>query len=92
MTWKVEFEAGALKDLKRLDRPVALRILSFLRNRLATLKDPRSQGAALTGSKLGEFWRYRVGDYRIVCQIRDKQLVILAVSIGHRREIYRQRS
>ncbi len=89
MTWKVEFEAGALKDLKKLDRPIAQRILSFLSKRISVLKDPRSVGAALTGSNLGELWRYRVGDYRIICQIRDKQLVILAVSIGHRREIYR---
>lgn len=89
MTWKVEFEAGALKDLKKLDRPVAQRILTFLRTRISGLKDPRSVGAALTGSKLGELWRYCIGDYRIVCQIRDKELVILAVSIGHRREIYR---
>lgn len=89
MAWRIEFEAGALKDLKKLDRPIAQRIVSFLRDRVAPLDDPRSMGAALLGSKLGEFWRYRVGDYRIICEIRDKELVILAVSIGHRREIYR---
>jgi mRNA interferase RelE/StbE len=89
LAWKVEFEAGALKDLKKLDRSVALRITSFLRNRVASLEDPRGIGAALQGSKLGELWRYRVGDYRIICEIRDRELVILAVSIGHRREIYR---
>lgn len=89
MAWSVEFDAGALKDLKKLDRQVAQRITSFLRSRVAKLDDPRSIGSALRGSELGELWRYRVGDYRIICDIRNKQLVILAVSIGHRREIYR---
>ena len=62
MAWKVEYEAGALKDLKKLDRQVAKRIVSFLRDRVASLESPRSIGAALQGSKLGELWRYRVGD------------------------------
>jgi mRNA interferase RelE/StbE len=89
LAWQIEYEAGALKDLKKLDRPVAKRIISFLRDRIAPLVDPRSIGKALQGSKLGEFWCYRVGDYRIICEIQDHELVILAVSIGHRREIYR---
>jgi mRNA interferase RelE/StbE len=87
--WEIEFESGALKDLKRLDREVARRITSFLKTRIATLANPRGIGSALKGSELGELWRYRVGDYRIICEIRDKELVILAVSIGHRREVYR---
>jgi len=89
LAWQIEFEAGALKDLKRLDREVARRITSFLKTRVAGQDNPRSIGAALKGSQLGELWRYRVGDYRIICEIRDKELVILAISIGHRREIYR---
>ena len=89
MAWRIEFDAGALKDLKKLDREISRRITSFLGKRIATLDDPRSIGAALKGTELGELWRYRVGDYRIICEIRDKQLVILAISIGHRREIYR---
>ncbi|MFZ0393236.1 MAG: type II toxin-antitoxin system RelE/ParE family toxin [Terracidiphilus sp.] len=89
MAWRIEFEAGAVKDLSKLDRPIAKRITTFLRTRVAALDDPRSFGAALKGSELGELWRYRVGDYRIICEIRDKELVILAVSIGHRREVYR---
>lgn len=89
MAWTVEYEAGAVKDLKKLDRQMAKRIVEFLRDRVAPLDDPRSIGAALRGSELGELWRYRVGDFRIICQIRDRELVILAVSIGHRREIYR---
>jgi mRNA interferase RelE/StbE len=89
LAWAIEFDSGALKDLKKLDRQIAQRITVFLRNRVTKLDDPHSIGSALKGSTLGELWRYRVGDYRIVCDIRDKELVILAVSIGHRREIYR---
>ena len=89
MAWQIEFEAGAVKDLKKLDREVARRITSFLKTRIVPLENPRSIGAALKGSNLGELWRYRVGDYRIVCEIRDKELIILAISIGHRREVYR---
>lgn len=89
MAWRIEYEAGALKDLKKLDRPVAGRITTFLRDKVAALDDLRSVGAALQGSELGELWRYRAGDYRIICEIQDRELVSLAVSIGHRREIYR---
>jgi mRNA interferase RelE/StbE len=89
LAWQIEFEAGALKDLKKLDREVAKRITSFLKTRITVLENPRSIGAALKGSNLGELWRYRVGDYRIICEIRDKELIILAISIGHRREVYR---
>lgn len=89
MAWQIEYEAGALKDLKKLDKTIAKRIVSFLSGRVSPLEDPRSIGAALHGSELGDLWRYRVGDYRIICEIRDHELVILAVSIGHRREIYR---
>ena len=89
MAWQIEFDAAALKDLKKLDREAAQRLTTYLRKRVAPLDDPRSIGAALKGSQFGELWRYRVGDYRIICQIRDKELVILAVSIGHGREIYR---
>jgi mRNA interferase RelE/StbE len=89
LAWRIEFDQGALKDLKKLDRGVAARITSFLKTRVADSPDPRGIGSALKGSEPGEFWRYRVGDYRIICEIQDEQLVILAVSIGHRREVYR---
>jgi mRNA interferase RelE/StbE len=89
LAWRIEFDSGALKDLKKLDRQVAHRIItSFLRTRVAKLEDPRNIGSALKGAQLGALWRYRVGDDRIICDIRDKELTILAVSIGHRREIY----
>ena len=88
MAWRVEFEDAALKELAKLDKPVARRILAFLRERVAALDDPRSVGEALKGSKLGEFWKYRVGDYRIVAHIEDGALRILVLKVGNRREVY----
>jgi len=67
----------------------ANRIVSFLADRVVQDDNPRQTGAALQGSELGSFWRYRVGDYRIICDIQDHKLVVLVVEIGHRREIYR---
>ena len=87
LAWRVEFEDAALKELAKLDKPVARRILAFLRERVSQLDDPRSVGEALTGSKLGEFWKYRVGDYRIVAHIEDEALRILVLKVGHRREV-----
>ena len=89
MAWKVELDRGALCDLDKLDRQTARRILVFLHDRLTGLEDPRSIGEALKGSKLGEFWRYRVGDYRIIVNIEEDVLRILVVRIGNRREVYR---
>jgi len=89
MAWKIEFSAQAARELDKLDPPQAKRILKFLRERLAPLENPRSIGQALRGSELGEFWKYRVGDYRLICKIEDDQVLILVLRIGHRREIYR---
>jgi len=75
--------------MEKLDKPVAGRIVGFLTKRVALLDDPRSLGEALKGSTLGNYWKYRVGDYRIICDIQDKQLLILALRVGHRREVYR---
>lgn len=90
MAWRIEFEDGALKDLGQLDPPIARRILSFLRERVATLDDPHSIGEALRGSKLGEFWKYRVGDWRIICRIEDEHVTVLVVRVGNRREVYKR--
>jgi len=76
MVWRIEYDAGAEKDLSRLDRKIAQRIIKFLGQRVAKLDDPRSIGAALKGSKLGDFWKNRVGDYRIIAEIQDKILHI----------------
>ncbi|MDH5859245.1 type II toxin-antitoxin system RelE family toxin [Lampropedia aestuarii] len=89
MAWRIEFEEATLKELAKLDKPVARRILTFLRERVAALDDPRSVGEALKGSKLGEFWKYRVGDYRIVAHIEDGALRILVLKVGNRKEVYR---
>lgn len=89
MVWKVELSRPAERDLDKLDPQIARRILAFLHSRVAPLDDPRSIGEALSGSRLGEFWKYRVGDYRIIANIEDGQLRVLVIRIGNRREIYR---
>ena len=90
LAWRIEFEDSALKELAKLDKPVARRILAFLRERVAGLDDPRSVGEALKGSKLGEFWKYRVGDYRVIANIEDGALRVLVLRVGNRREVYRK--
>lgn len=89
MAWKIDFERAAAKELDRLDRQSAQRILRFLNDRVAPLEDPRSLGEALKGSRLGEFWKYRVGDHRIIASIEDASIRIVVVRVGNRREIYR---
>ena len=89
MAWQIEFDEAALKELAKLDKPVAKRIVTFLRERVAVLEDPRSIGEALKGSKLSEFWKYRVGDYRIITNIEDGVMRILVLRVGNRREVYR---
>jgi mRNA interferase RelE/StbE len=89
MAWSIEFHRKAVRELDHLDPQVARRILHFLHERVAPLEDPRSIGEALKGSELGEFWKYRVGDYRIIASIEDHLLRSLIVRIGNRREVYR---
>ena len=90
MAWRIELSGAARKDLRALDRHVAIRILRFLDERVAVLDDPRAIGEALRGARLGEFWKYRVGDYRIIAAIEDAAVRILVVRIGNRREVYRR--
>ena len=90
MVWRIEIGDKAKNDLAALDRAVAKRITAFLRERVAQLDDPRSIGEALKGSQLGAFWKYRVGDYRIIASIEDGALCILVVRIGNRKEVYRK--
>jgi mRNA interferase RelE/StbE len=90
MAWRVEFDAQADKELDRLDPQYAKRILKYLFERIATDKDPRRFGAPLRHDLIG-LWKYRVGDYRLVCEIKDAVLVVLVARIGHRREIYIKR-
>lgn len=90
MTWRIEFDPAAFEELSQLDRAVQRRILKVLRERVAPLEDPRSLGEALHGKELGRFWKYRIGDYRVICDIQDNVIRILVLRVGHRREVYRR--
>ncbi|MBN7807406.1 type II toxin-antitoxin system RelE/ParE family toxin [Agrobacterium rosae] len=89
MTWTIDYNSDVQKTLKKIDSQTRNRIRSYLHERIATLDDPRQTGQALQGSELGNYWRYRVGDYRILCDIQDNKLVVLVIEIGHRKEVYR---
>lgn len=86
LAWKVELTDTAKKQLARLDKTQSQRITKYLR-RVMMLEDPRDAGKALTGN-LRTYWRYRVGDYRVVREVKDNELIIVAVIIGHRSEVY----
>ncbi len=86
--WTVDFDARVDKELARLAPRDRQRILRFLRERVAPLENPRDLGEALAGSLSG-YWKYRVGDYRVIARIEDRQVTILVVRIGNRREVYR---
>lgn len=87
MVWTIDYTAGAKQQLKKLDKQTAKRIRDYMSDRIAKLGDPRNSGKALTGN-LGTLWRYRVGDYRVICDIADEQLIVLVVRVGHRKEVY----
>lgn len=86
MAWKIDLSSNALRQLRKLDKPIANRILKFLRGRIEKLDDPRKI-ERLQGP-LGDFWKYRVGDYRVICSLQDDKLVVWVVRIGHRSEVY----
>ena len=89
MAWQIEFDESAKKELAKLDRQVARRLIDFLKNRVLNLRDPRSVGQALRGSTLGDFWKYRVGDFRIIASIQDDRMIVLVLRLGNRSDIYR---
>ena len=89
MAWRVELADSAAKQIRKLDPQIAQRILTFLRDRVAPLDDPRSIGEALRGKELGAFWKYRVGDWRIIANLDDGVMLITVIRLGNRREIYR---
>jgi mRNA interferase RelE/StbE len=89
MVWRIEFHRAAERELEKLGRDAAIRILRFLNDRVAKLDDPRALGEALKGSELGNFWKYRVGDYRVIADIDDGAVRILVVRVGNRRDVYR---
>jgi len=89
LAWQINFDKAAEKDLAKLDHSAVKRIVTFLRERIAALDDPRSIGEALRGAKLGDFWKYRVGDYRVIARIEDGEVTIIVVRVGNRKEVYR---
>jgi len=91
LVWTVELSEGARKDLKRLDPQIARRILKFLSERIATKEDPRRIGEALEGSRFGELWKYRSGDWRMICRIEDERIVVLVLKVAHRRSAYERK-
>ncbi len=88
MAWSVDFDPRALKELEKLDRISQRRVVSFLQQRIAGAAGPRSSGKTMTGDKVG-LWRYRVGDYRVICGIIDGSQSVFALRVAHRREVYR---
>ena len=87
MTWKIEWDDRARKELRKLDAPIQKEILSYLRVRISESSNPRDFGQTLSGNKAG-LWRYRVGNYRIICKIEDDIIVVFVIGVGHRKEIY----
>jgi len=86
MTWKIELSDTAARQVRRMDKAPQRRVLDYLQKRLATADDPHAFGKPLTGNH-GGLWRYRVGDWRIVCSIEKPRIIILR--IAHRREVYK---
>ena len=89
MAFEIQFDPDAVKDLKKLDRPIQQRLIGFLKERVAPLDNPRELGEALAGTELGNYWKYRVGDWRIICDIQDERIVVRVLRVGNRKEIYR---
>jgi mRNA interferase RelE/StbE len=87
LAWSIEYDPRAVQDLRKLDRTIQQQILDYMDARVAKADHPRSFGKPLRHSKFG-LWRYRVRDYRIVCELQERRLVVLVVAIGHRRSIY----
>lgn len=90
MAWTIDYTDTAKDQLRKLDKQTARRIVDYLNERIAVLENPRSIGKALTGP-LGGFWRYRVGDYRVICDIQDQRIGVLVLRLGRREEVYRQK-
>lgn len=89
MAWTIKYTESSLRQLKKLDKPVAQRVLDYMDERIAVLTDPRAVGKNLVGPRIGSYWRYRIGDVRVICDLQDNALLILVVEVGHRREVYR---
>jgi mRNA interferase RelE/StbE len=89
LAWIIKYTESSSKQLKKLDKQTVLRVLDYMDERVAVLADPRSLGENLKGPKMGEYWRYRVVDIRVICNISDGQMTVLVIEIGNSREVYR---
>lgn len=89
MAWTIEFDDKAIKQLKKMGNAESRRIRNYLHTRIKPLGDPRQKGRPLQGPEFSGLWRYKVGDYRIICDIQDGKLIVLVVEIGHRSSVYR---
>ena len=87
MAWTIKYTESSSKQLKKLDKQTALRVLDYMDERVAVLADPRSLGKNLKGPKMGEYWRYRVGDIRVICNISDAKMTVLVIQIRNRRDV-----
>lgn len=87
MKYKVIFTEKAQKQLKKLDRQTSALIIGWLEKNIENCENPRAHGKSLVENKSGQ-WRYRVGNYRVICEIQDKEIIVLVLEVGHRREIY----
>ena len=88
MGWTIEYDPAAIHDLNRLDRPIRAEIYGYMQYRIAAADSPRNFGKALRHEKFG-LWRYRVRDYRIICELQDARKVVLVVGVGHRKDVYK---
>jgi mRNA interferase RelE/StbE len=88
LAWRVEWEDEAVKELKKLDTKARRTIVRFMRDKIATDEDPRRFGDPLRKDLKG-LWKYRIGPYRVICSIEDRQIVVLVVRVGHRKNIYK---
>ena len=87
MTYKVEYTEQAIKELRKIDKHTQFFILAWIEKNLVDCENPRQHGKGLTANRSGE-WRFRVGDYRIIAEIEDDKVIILVLTVGHRREVY----
>lgn len=88
MVWTIEITRTAERQIKKLDRRAQHSIIYFLRERLKPAENPRQWGKPLQGDKRG-LWRYRIGDYRLICDIQDEKIMVLVLEVGHRKHVYR---
>jgi mRNA interferase RelE/StbE len=89
LAWTIEYDEGAIADLKKLGRQLQREILDYMEKRIAKAEDPRVFGKPLRHSKFG-LWRYRMRDYRIICQLQQARLIVLVVAVGHRSTVYEE--